>query len=69
MFVMQWEQTDDKLAIAGLGFAGVIILWASIGLVAVSLHKFDLLTAEGFFLVNDQIFYIVLAMGIHINIH
>ena len=36
MFVMQWEQTDDKLAIAGLGFAGVIILWASIGLVAVS---------------------------------
>ena len=56
MFVMQWEKTDDKLAIVGLGFAGVIILWASVGLIAVSSHKFDLLTTEGFFLVNGQIF-------------
>lgn len=29
-----WEKTDDKLAVGGLGFAAVIVLWASTGLIA-----------------------------------
>eukprot|EP00252_Welwitschia_mirabilis_P024240 TRINITY_DN711_c0_g1_i3.p1 TRINITY_DN711_c0_g1~~TRINITY_DN711_c0_g1_i3.p1 ORF type:complete len:154 (+),score=27.63 TRINITY_DN711_c0_g1_i3:128-589(+) len=29
-----WDKTDDKLAIGGLGFAALIILWASTGLIA-----------------------------------
>eukprot|EP00245_Coleochaete_scutata_P006848 TRINITY_DN21652_c0_g1_i1.p1 TRINITY_DN21652_c0_g1~~TRINITY_DN21652_c0_g1_i1.p1 ORF type:complete len:169 (+),score=37.37 TRINITY_DN21652_c0_g1_i1:136-642(+) len=28
-----WDKTEDKLAIAGIGFAAVIVLWASAGLV------------------------------------
>lgn len=28
-----WDKTDDKLAVGGLGFAGLIVLWASAGLV------------------------------------
>ncbi|BBN15593.1 hypothetical protein MPTK1_6g20860 [Marchantia polymorpha subsp. ruderalis] len=29
-----WEKVDDKLAIGGLGFAGLILLWASTGLIS-----------------------------------
>ncbi|KAH9300032.1 hypothetical protein KI387_011615, partial [Taxus chinensis] len=29
-----WEKTDDKLAIGGLGFTTIVVLWASIGLIA-----------------------------------
>eukprot|EP00249_Psilotum_nudum_P008483 c21305_g1_i1 orf=129-668(+) len=29
-----WEKTDDKLAIGGLGFAALILLWASTGLIS-----------------------------------
>lgn len=28
-----WEKTDDKLAIGGLGFAAIVVLWASTGLI------------------------------------
>jgi len=28
-----WEKTDDKLAIGSLGFAGLVALWASAGLI------------------------------------
>jgi hypothetical protein len=29
----QWEKVDDKLAIGGLGFSALIVLWASTGLI------------------------------------
>ncbi|XP_024515207.1 protein CURVATURE THYLAKOID 1C, chloroplastic-like [Selaginella moellendorffii] len=29
-----WEKTDDKLAVGGLGFAALLVLWASTGLIA-----------------------------------
>ena len=32
---LQWEKSDDKPAIAGLVFAGLIGLWASFGLINV----------------------------------
>ncbi|KAI5057670.1 hypothetical protein GOP47_0027685 [Adiantum capillus-veneris] len=28
-----WEKTDDKLAVGGLGFTALIVLWASAGLI------------------------------------
>ncbi|KAH7299097.1 hypothetical protein KP509_25G072200 [Ceratopteris richardii] len=28
-----WEKTDDKLAVGGLGFSALIVLWASAGLI------------------------------------
>jgi selenocysteine lyase/cysteine desulfurase len=31
----QWEKVDDKLAIGGLGFSALIVLWASTGLIGV----------------------------------
>jgi hypothetical protein len=31
--VMQWEKVDDKLAVGGLGFAALILLFASSGLI------------------------------------
>ncbi len=34
--VMQWDKLDDKLAVSGLGFAALIVLWASTGLIGVS---------------------------------
>lgn len=32
---LQWEKTDDKVAIAGLGVAGLVALWAAAGLINV----------------------------------
>ncbi|KAG6546415.1 hypothetical protein Mapa_011962 [Marchantia paleacea] len=37
-----WEKVDDKLAIGGLGFAGLILLWASTGLIG-ALDKLPLI--------------------------
>lgn len=28
-----WDKTDDKLAVGGLGFTALIVLWASAGLI------------------------------------
>ncbi len=33
---VQWDKADDKLAISGLGFAALLVLWASTGLINVS---------------------------------
>ncbi|CAM6109579.1 unnamed protein product [Calypogeia fissa] len=41
-----WNKLDDKLAVGGLGFAGLIILWASFGLLS-AIDKLPLL--PGFF--------------------
>ncbi len=33
---VQWDKADDKLAISGLGFAALLVLWATTGLINVS---------------------------------
>lgn len=48
--VMQWDKVDDKLAVGGLGFAALILLFASSGLINVSVmhfETFDLLSLHG----------------------
>jgi hypothetical protein len=35
----QWDKTDDKLAVGALGFAALIALWSSTGLISVSQQK------------------------------
>jgi len=45
-FDLQWEKSDDKPAIAGLGFAGLIGIWASFGLVNVSVEVHGRLCAD-----------------------
>uniref|UniRef100_A0A0D6QX91 Cyanobacterial aminoacyl-tRNA synthetase CAAD domain-containing protein n=1 Tax=Araucaria cunninghamii TaxID=56994 RepID=A0A0D6QX91_ARACU len=37
-----WDKTDDKLAIGGLGFAAIVVLWASTGLIG-AIDKLPLL--------------------------
>jgi hypothetical protein len=37
-----WEKVDDKIAIGGLGIAGLIVLWASTGLIS-AIDKLPLL--------------------------
>ncbi len=39
--VMQWDKVDDKLAVGGLGFAALILLFASSGLINVSVMHFE----------------------------
>lgn len=46
VFNMQWEKSDDKPAIAGLVFAGLIGIWASFGLVNVSADLNGRLSAD-----------------------
>jgi hypothetical protein len=41
-----WEKVDDKLVVGGLGIAGLIVLWASTGLIS-AIDKLPLL--PGFF--------------------
>jgi hypothetical protein len=38
---MQWDKVDDKLAVGGLGFAALILLFASSGLINVSVMHFE----------------------------
>jgi hypothetical protein len=48
--VMQWDKVDDKLGVGGLGFAALILLFASSGLINVSVmhfETFDLLFLHG----------------------
>ncbi|KAJ7567851.1 hypothetical protein O6H91_01G009900 [Diphasiastrum complanatum] len=39
-----WDKTEDKLAIGGLGFAALIVLWASTGLIS-AIDKLPLIPA------------------------
>jgi energy-coupling factor transporter transmembrane protein EcfT len=41
---MQWDKLDDKLAVGGLGFAALIVLWASTGLIG-AIDKLPLIPA------------------------
>jgi hypothetical protein len=34
---MQWDKQEDKFAIVGLGVSGIVALWASAGLLSVSI--------------------------------
>lgn len=33
--VEQWDKSEDRIALIGLGFAGIVGVWAAINLVAV----------------------------------
>lgn len=40
---LQWGNSDDRLAIVGVGFASIAAFWASINLVTVIQRQFFLL--------------------------
>lgn len=35
LFIEQWSSPEDRLALAGLGFAGLVYIWAARNLISV----------------------------------